>query len=74
MRAGYQFTGVFNEIYKAKSYAITRTGYHFTFPLFLILSFASSAAASVISAAVGAKENDSTVCGVFIPRNAFFAQ
>ena len=61
MRAGYHFTGVFNEIYTAKSYAITRAGYHFTFPLFLILSFALTAAAPVISAAVGAKENGSTV-------------
>lgn len=61
MRTGYHFTGVFNEIYTAKSYAITRAGYHFTFPLFLILSFALTAAAPVISAAVGAKENGSTV-------------
>ena len=61
MRTGYHFTGVFNETYTAKSYAITRAGYHFTFPLFLILSFASTAAAPVISAAVGAKENGSTV-------------
>ena len=73
MRTGYHFTGVFNEIYTAKSYAIMRAGYHFTFPLFLILSFASTAAAPVISAAVGAKENGSTVLRHFHLTQCFLA-